>query len=884
MPGARRCSKCGTEVASTPSLKGLCPRCLLVLGLGADPKKRQRIGNYEILAELGRGGMGVVYKAYEVSLNRIVALKVLPERLSEDRAFVKRFQREARVAAQLVHPNIVTIHAVGEDADQHFIAMEYVKGDALSGLIKDEGQIEIRRAVRIVRQVAEALREAHDQDIIHRDIKPQNVMVDRAGRARVLDFGLAKALYTDTRLTADGAMLGTPQYMAPEQCEGAEVSARTDIYALGVTLFEMLTGQPPFEADTPMALMYQIAHRAASKPSSLNSEIPAELDRILAKMVAKKPEDRYDSAEALCADLDAFLAGEPVKAPSELLQRLRRIPLRLVGAVAAAVLVTVALGWYLRGLSPAGSLFPDPNLEAAVREAIGKPSGEIHPEDLVGVRFTELDVSSAGISDLTGLEYCTDLVELHLEKNRINDIHPLSKLSNLTSLKLQDNQITEVSALAKLMRLTLLTIHGNQVSDISPLRGLTQLEFLEMQGNPITDLDPLAELSNLGCIVLGHREIKDIGALAMCTNLFRLELLCSQVSDITPLAQLGGLTGLYLRNSRIRDIGPLRGLTILTELDLHGNLIREIDALVQNPGLGEGDTVDVTGNPLSEKALSEDIPKLEARGVKVVHERRRETRAGSPFADPNLEAAVRESLGKSTGPLARQDLLSVTSLEAPDRGISDLTGLEHCTNLQQLTLRLNRIGDIRPLADLHDLEDLSLDNNPIGDVSALADLTNLTRLNLNGSQIEDIGPLTGLTRLTWLAIGCNEITDLAPVSGMTRLTELACGSNKIHDLSPLTDLTELTFLWLYSNQISDVGPLSGLTKLKILSLSDNQIRDVSPLVANSGLKDGAQVYLSRNPTPHWTPQVGGNPLGEDALRRDIPALEARGVAVTYDKW
>lgn len=277
------------------------------------------IANYEILRELGRGGMGVVYKAHEQSLQRMVALKVLPPHLSSDPVFVKRFEREARAAAVLVHPHIVTIYAVGQDGGYHYIAMEYIQGKTLASLIAEDGQIEVGRALDITLQVADALAEAHRNDIIHRDVKPGNIMIDRAGRAKVLDFGLAKVLYGLTDLTTKGLLIGTPRYMSPEQCQGLDLDPRTDVYSLGVVLFEMLAGRPPFLGETPLVLMRQILEEPLPGLREMNRSVPAHVCRMVSKMVAKDRTNRYDCAESLCGHIRAALraGASPVGLPEK---------------------------------------------------------------------------------------------------------------------------------------------------------------------------------------------------------------------------------------------------------------------------------------------------------------------------------------------------------------------------------------------------------------------------------------------------------------------------------------------------------------------------------------------------------------------------------------
>jgi formylglycine-generating enzyme required for sulfatase activity/predicted Ser/Thr protein kinase len=267
------------------------------------------LGSYQVQREIGRGGMGVVYLAHEQSLGRVVAVKVLASRLADDAAYVKRFGREARAVARLDHPNIVHALSVGEQDGLYYIAMQYVKGRSLAQFIREKSPLEWRGALDITRQAAEALAEAHKHGIIHRDIKPDNIMVDETGRVKVMDFGLARATAASTKLTADGTQLGTPMYMSPEQINGNPVDGRTDIYSLGVTLYEMLTGRPPFQADTPMALMYQITHKPLPDVSKQNAAVPDNVVELVAGMTAQDPGRRYPSAQALRSRLIDVLSG-----------------------------------------------------------------------------------------------------------------------------------------------------------------------------------------------------------------------------------------------------------------------------------------------------------------------------------------------------------------------------------------------------------------------------------------------------------------------------------------------------------------------------------------------------------------------------------------------
>lgn len=275
----------------------------------------KRLGAYQVLKELGRGGMGVVYQARDLGLQRLAAIKVLPADFTDDPKAVERFLREARACARLNHSNIVTVYGVGKLDETYFIAMEYVEGQSLDRLIKSEAPLNVRKALEITRQAADALAAAHEQDIIHRDIKPQNIMIDTLGRVKVMDFGLASVQSESMTLTAAGTTLGTPQYMPPEQWKDSKVDARADIYSLGVTLFEMLTGRPPFEGQTPLALMRKVVDEPT--PSLLDSgrKIPPEVADIVNEMIAKDPDERYNYITDLRDDLDEYLGGGPPSTP-----------------------------------------------------------------------------------------------------------------------------------------------------------------------------------------------------------------------------------------------------------------------------------------------------------------------------------------------------------------------------------------------------------------------------------------------------------------------------------------------------------------------------------------------------------------------------------------
>lgn len=280
---------------------------------------KQRLGHYEIVAELGRGGMGVVYKAVDPALDRIVAIKELAPALADDRTLVERFLREARAMAALSDPHVVSIHFIGQSEDRPFFVMEYVEGESVSALLKRLGRIEFADALKLVHQAALGLASAHRRGLVHRDVKPANLLVDTAGRLRVADFGIALPTRDPaSKLTGTGEFVGTPGYVSPEICNGQPVDARSDVFSLGVVLFELLTGRLPFADTSPLRLMLDVVNAQIPDVQELNGAVDAEAAAILAKMVAKDPSERFQDAGGVA---DA-LARHPLVAAG--------LPLRLV--------------------------------------------------------------------------------------------------------------------------------------------------------------------------------------------------------------------------------------------------------------------------------------------------------------------------------------------------------------------------------------------------------------------------------------------------------------------------------------------------------------------------------------------------------------------------
>ena len=557
---------------------------------------------------------------------------------------------------------------------------------------------------------------------------------------------------------------------------------------------------------------------------------------------------------------------------------------------------------------------PDANLRAVIADSLGKaPNAPITEGEMA--TLTSLEATDQGIRDLTGLEFATNLTGLNLgpelvdnswvNSNAISNLSPLSGLTNLTTLWLDFNNIADLSPLSGLTNLTELRLDANNISDVSPLSGLTNLTTLDLSGNSLTDVSPLSGLTNLIWLNLISNNITDVSPLSGLTNLTTLWLDFNNIADLSPLSGLTNLTELGLDSNSLTDVSPLSGLTNLRGLWLATNSISDLAPLVANTGLGSGDEVYLSNNPLSSTSLNTHIPALESRGVTVHYEGGGGGDHGGPvnIPDANLRAVIAEALGKApNAPITEGEMATLTSLVARDQGIRDLTGLEFATNLTGLNLgpelvdnswvnsnaisnlsplsgltnltwlylSFTSLTDVSPLSGLTNLTTLDLGGNSLTDVSPLSGLTNLTTLDLGGNSLTDVSPLSGLTNLTGLWLYDNSLADVSPLSGLTNLAELGLSFTSLTDVSPLSGLTNLRVLLLSGNNLADVSPLSGLTNLTELWLNDNSISDISPLVANTGLGSGDEVYLWRNP------------LSSTSLNTHIPALESRGVTVDYE--
>ena len=357
------CPECGSTLPE--STRGLCPRCLL--GLAAQVRAdepsalpaNRLFGGYELLERIGQGGFGVVFRARQCGLDRLVALKLLRTGAFATDAELKRFRAEAQAVARLQHPNIVTLHEVGECEGQPFYSMELIAGLGLDALVK-RGALPPDRAASYVRSVADGIHYAHTRGLLHRDLKPANVLLDDYGQPKVTDFGLARSLTGPSDLSHSGDFIGTLLYASPEQAAGRtkEVGVGSDVWALGATLYELLTGRPPFTGETVVEVQRKILGEEPAAPRTLNPAVPRDLETVCLKCLAKEPGQRYREAKELAADLGRFLRREPVRArpvgaAGRFARWCRRKPAQAVTVTTLFVLLgllSVAAGLFRRDL------------------------------------------------------------------------------------------------------------------------------------------------------------------------------------------------------------------------------------------------------------------------------------------------------------------------------------------------------------------------------------------------------------------------------------------------------------------------------------------------------------------------------------------------------
>lgn len=411
------CGECGTQLPSFEDVEVTetmeTPKGELTTGSTIG-------GRYQIIEELGKGGMGRVYRVLDKKLNEEIALKLIKPEISRDKKIVERFSNELKIARKIVHKNIARMFDLNEDNGTHYITMEFVRGEDLKKLIRKMGSLSAGQAIPIAKQICEGLGEAHRLGVVHRDLKPQNVMVDEDGNARIMDFGIARSIETKG-ITGAGVMIGTPEYMSPEQVEGKEVDPRSDIYSLGVILYEMVTGQVPFEGDTPFTIGVKHKSEKPRDPKELNAQIPDDLSQVILKCLEKERENRYQDAEELRSDLAELQKGiptaeriKPTKRPLTSKEITVTFGLKKLLVPVLAILALFVIAVILWQFRPRKEAFQAPVIENSVavisfQNLTGDQKYDYYRRSIPNLLITNLE--NAGFSYVVSWERMRDLLK-----------------------------------------------------------------------------------------------------------------------------------------------------------------------------------------------------------------------------------------------------------------------------------------------------------------------------------------------------------------------------------------------------------------------------------------------------------------------------------------
>ena len=531
------------------------------------PGEIGRLGPYRVLRRLGAGAMGVVFEAEDGLLKRKVALKVMPPAQAGREIARQRFLREAQAAAAIEHDHVVTIHQVGEDRGLPYLAMPLLKGAPLHEVLAHTPQLAVEEVLRIGREIALGLAAAHARGLMHRDIKPANIWLEAGtGRVKILDFGLARALADDARMTQVGKIVGTPAYMAPEQSRGQVVDARCDLFSLGCVLYQACTGRLPFTVGDTVTTLLAVATEEPAPPVDVRPEVPPALSDLVMQLLAKDPDERPPSAQAVVEAIDAIVSGpwpEPVFAPPVVRQRAKpsRRPRKwLAAGIAGLVVLGVSLAWWGFGGAPPEQTkkYSPPTLHAAEHRADHQPVR-------VPVQLPAVD------PDRRAAEWVLALG---------------GKANLATGDGGTPREVTARADLPKVFRLQRVNLAGNrQVTDagLSNLEGLAVLDLLWLSDTPITDagLAHLRGLGSLQLLNLGQTPITDRGLehLRGLTGLQVLYLDGTHVGDVglKHLASLEGLRELYLARTGVSDAGleSLRHRKQLRKLHLEGTAVSD---------------------------------------------------------------------------------------------------------------------------------------------------------------------------------------------------------------------------------------------------------------------------------------------------------------------
>ncbi|HVS35715.1 MAG TPA: protein kinase, partial [Gemmataceae bacterium] len=923
-PSAHEATASGeaTAGAAPPSLEESPPE-IVPLAPPQLPDEIGRLGGYRIFKELGRGGMGVVFKAEDIKLKRVVALKVMLPRLAADAPARQRFLREAQAMAAVHHDHVATIYQVDEDRGVPFLAMEFLEGMPLDRWLRDGRKPTTAQLLRIGREIAEGLAAAHDRGLIHRDVKPGNIWLESThqGRVKILDFGLARAGKDDVHLTRSGAIVGTPAYMAPEQAAGEPVDPRSDLFSLGCVLYRLCTGVPPFTGSNTMALLRSLALDEAKSVRQINPALPADLADLIMRLLEKDPARRPASAREVVQALSAEkqdvnrvkatpgdtlpVAAVIQKAVPASPQRRRRvgvlIGLMLAGAAVAAAAaiiivirdkdgnkvgeVTVPPGGKVEIIDDGKKGDPDVQPKAAldeawIRQVAALPAGK--QVEAVAAKLKERNPGFDGNVTPTidnglvvGLQFLTD---------KVTDVSPVRALHELHVLTIAgtrganpqrgEGQLADLSPLGD-MKLTDLDCSDTCVSDLSPLHGMN-LTSLRCNHDPVADLSPLKGME-LVELWIDFSPVSDLSPLKDL-RLSLLHIESTPVADLSPLKDMR-LTNLNCGYTQVHDLSPLKDMRLTDLVCWHtpvSNLSPLKDMKLMKLALDSTPVSDLS--PLKDMKLTQLV--CESTNVSDL----------SPLKGmPMTLLVVRGANVSDLSPLRGMPLKELWCDFKPERDAAVLRSIPTLETINGKPAKefLQQTGPAAkpPVEDawikqvaalpaekqvnavLAKLQEL----NPGFDGKATPQIENgaVVRLNFLTDEVSDISPLRALPTLKALicrgsGIGKGQVSNLSPLKGM-KLEQLDFAYNQTSDLSPLEGMP-LESLSLLSTPVAELEPLQKNLRLQNLDLGGARVSDLS------AMKGMRLSYLScRDTAVTDLSPVKGMPL---------TSLDCRGTQVT----
>jgi hypothetical protein len=842
-----------------------------------------RLGRYRILAILGHGGMGVVYKAEDSKLKRAVALKAMLPTLAASASAGKRFLREAEAMAAVEHDHIVRIYNVDEDHGVPFLAMEFLKGEPLDQRLKREAALPLAEVLRIGREVAEGLSAAHATGLIHRDIKPGNIWLEAPrNRVKILDFGLARAASQDAGLTQQGAIVGTPAYMAPEQARGAAVDARCDLFSLGVVLYRLTTGRQPFTGADNVATLMAVALEDPPAPVMVNPALPMELSDLVMKLLEKDPVKRVTSADEVVRTLQALekklprqeaakvqtpapraVAKPPAKTPCVAAPKRGRLPL-VFGAVAAVVLLAgggIATVIYLKappgtGNQPPGAFVidtDDPDFIFNVNKDGGVTLKDKKMDREYNLKVVRHDEKSGEyeleVTDVKGdLNFKTDrftikrgdtvVASLWFERppsfpppppdpnlpDRVTD-EWIKQIAGLPA----DKQVEQVSAMLQ-------KLNAGFDGKLTPGYEGDAVKGLDIVADKVTDLSPLRALTELQKFSYsgsgaGKAKLADLSPLTEL-KLTELSVKHAQMSNLSPLKDMP-LTKLTCAHTEVKSLDQLKDLKLLTSLDCESTGVSDLAPLTD---LKKLIALSIRNTKVGDLSALKDLPlkELDCRGIPVKDLTQLKNLSllerlecdYKPERDKGVLLAIKSLKSVNGVPPA---LLPPTDELSPgenhDMYVEDVAKQDLDKQQARVTARLKGVNDPRyPPSASFKIEGGVI----VGvTVSSGAPKTAAAKDTLN------LWPLQALKQLKTLQVAGPSLFDLRPLRGIN-LTELRCVDTQVVDVAPLADMP-LTALYLDSTPVSNLSPLN--KRLEALHLQHTKVTNLSALESLKALKE-----------------------------------------------